>query len=243
MTTLDVTSPATLINGYGDLVKPRGAERPQGVTAEELTSRIDMGTMFLMAYVPYVVAEIAWDYADTCINLAILQRIKATKPLCRRVRELRKDYDRIRAKHIDDAHRATEVDNMIAFQEDYHDYFAKLRWHIGNLVKAQHPDLCTDSMAMISSAYTCAVVLGALFKYVGEMQSRVEVKLGRHIRDIMVFDQHKELARIILQFCGEDSIDGKNALPDELQVHAEVLANYLLQSEMVVHPSDPVEEK
>lgn len=205
-------------------------------TEEEIITKIDRETLFLLAYVPFVIGEVAWDYADSCLDMAKLLRLQAIKKLCRRIRELRDGYNFIRFQHIDRLHRETEQDNMILFQENYKDFFNKLHINIKGQVSIEHPGLNADSHLLITAAYSCAVVLRSLFKYMATMEKRVADLLGIKAMGSLVIKEIRELEKIILQFAGEDSIGNNNQFPDFLNPFVDTLCNYMLQSEMVELP-------
>lgn len=221
---------------------PTQQPKRREISDEEITKKIDKQTLFLFAFVPFVIAEIAWDYADSCIDLAILQRIHETKRLCRRIRELRREYDRMRSKFIDAEHRAIETDNMLAFQDDYKAFFSKLNINIKGRIDIEHPGLCYDSKLLISGAYSYAVVLKAMFKYVNIMEKRIAQLLGVELTGTIIINELRELSEIILQFAGEDSIGNNNKFPAMLQPFADTLTNYLLQSEYIELPCPIVTE-
>lgn len=211
-------------------------KRQRKFTEDEIIQRIDKETLFLLAYVPFVIGEVAWDYADSCMDMAKLLRLHETKRLCRRIRELRNGYDRIRYQHIDSAHRQSEEDNMILFQENYKDFFNKLHINIKGQVSIEHPGLNSESHLLITAAYSCAVVLRSLFKYMDTMEKRVADLLGIEAIGTLVINEIRGLEKIILQFAGEDSIGNNNQFPDFLNPFINTLCNYLLQSEMVELP-------
>ena len=207
------------------------------ISMEEIKQRIDKETLFLFAFVPFVIAEVAWDFADTCIDIAIILRLTPTKKLCRRIRELRKEYDFKRSRFIDNAHRDLETDNMIAFQEDYKEYFSTLVKSINDQVDTQHPGLEYQSRLLISGAYSCAVVLRALFDYASFMERKIADLLGIDSTGSIIIPELRELEKIILQFAGEESINNDNRFPSTLAPFVTTLTDYMKQSEIIDLPS------
>ncbi|MCM1223397.1 MAG: hypothetical protein NC044_05575 [Prevotella sp.] len=216
--------------------KRAAIKKQREVTMEEIKTKIDRETLFLFAYVPFVIAEVAWDYADSCLNMAVLLRQKELKPLCRAIKELRRDYDRLRQRAIDRQHREIENEQMILFQEDYKEFFSKLHLNITSQVSNEHPGLCTDSRMLISAAYSCAVVLRSLFKYAGIMEKRIADILGITAIGSIIVKELRQLDKLILHFAGEDSIGSNNRFPDSLNIFVDTLTNYMLQSEMIELP-------
>lgn len=205
------------------------------ITIEEIKSKIDKETLFLFSFVPFVIAEIAWDYADSCINLAILLRIYETKRLSRRIRELRREYDWKRSR-MDPGSRKIETENMLAFQEDYKEFFSHLHHNIQEQINATYPGQCFDMQLLISGAYSCAVVLRSVFKYVDIMQNKIAALLGITAVGSIIVSELRELEKIIIQFAGEESIGGDNKFPTSLNPYVDTLVNYLLESEIVELP-------
>lgn len=202
---------------------------------EEIKRRIDKETLFLFSFVPFVIAEIAWDYADSCINLAILLRLYETKRLSRRIRELRREYDRKRNR-IGPGNRKIETENMLAFQEDYKVYFSRLHHNIQEQINTTYPGQCYDMQLLISGAYSCAVVLRSVFKYVDIMQNKIAALLGITAVGSIIVSELRELEKIIIQFAGEESIGGNNQFPSTLNPYVDTLVSYLLESEIVELP-------
>ena len=89
----------------------------------KLSQILDSETLMRFAYVPFVVAQLAWDYVDTVVCVSGMLNIKATKKLCRAVRELKREYDLVRSPYVNDAHRHSEEDNMYVFEEGAKDLF------------------------------------------------------------------------------------------------------------------------
>lgn len=207
---------------------------------EEIKQKIDKETLFLFAFVPFVIAEIAWDYADSCIDLCILMRITETKKLCRCVRELRREYDRKRYK-IDQEHRNIETENMLAFQEDYKEFFSHLHHNIQEQINTTYPGQCYEMQLLITGAYSCAVVLRSVFKYVDIMQTKIAALLGITAVGSIIVKELRILEKIIIQFAGEESIGGNNQFPSTLNPFVDTLVEYLLQSEIIELPC-PIEE-
>lgn len=84
---------------------------------QKLSEILDSETLMRFAYVPFVVAQLAWDYADTIVDVASMLKLHPTKKLCRAVRELKRQYDRVRDEFTNHAHRDSEIDNMYVFED------------------------------------------------------------------------------------------------------------------------------
>lgn len=96
---------------------------PQANTEKELSELLDQDTFFRFGYIPFVIAELVWDYADTAIDLAVTMKHSQSKKLCRRIRELRKEYIYFKKKYFDSSHLESEIDNMETFYDELNDFF------------------------------------------------------------------------------------------------------------------------
>lgn len=118
-----------------------------------------------MAYLPFVIAEVVWDYVDTILDLACVMRLQPTKRLCRAMRELRLDYDRSRAPFIDAKSREVETEHMIAFQDEFRAYFNKLWLAVKFNLRQRHGQLEENSEMLVCSVHMAMVCFKALRKF------------------------------------------------------------------------------
>lgn len=176
----------------------RQAERDKRLIHEQLSE----DAVFSLTYVPFVIAEVAWDYIDSILNIAVLMRLRETKPLCRTMKELRKEYDRERFAIINDKWRASETENMIMFQEELaQTYFSPVLKQYREAIEAEHGKIDDNSLMLVLSAYMCDTVLEALQRY-----ERAQSKIVRAIIGYDITIRPKQLdtvKRLVLQFCGD----------------------------------------
>lgn len=68
--------------------------QPRAVQSQprNLSDEIDEDLLFRFGYVPFVIAEVAWDYIDTIFDLAYILKIKETRKVNRALKDLRSDY-------------------------------------------------------------------------------------------------------------------------------------------------------
>lgn len=171
----------------------------------KLSKLLDKDTLFRFAYVPFVIAELVWDYADTIIDLAIMMRLKATKKLCRAIRELRRDYDRVRAPFIDDAHRNSETENMYMFEDGVNDIFKTLLVNIRCDLKGEYPELAPDYLDLLTAVYQCDILLHSLFRYVRMQTEKIEKIVGHRIGRILP-DEMYRLDALVIAFVGDKPV-------------------------------------
>lgn len=111
---------------------------------QKLSEILDSETLMRFAYVPFVVAQLAWDYADTILNETCILRLHQTKKLCRAVRELKRRYDIVRDEFTNHAHRDSEIDNMYVFEDGVGDLFSLYLNNIEIDLNSEYPQLEAD---------------------------------------------------------------------------------------------------
>ena len=74
----------------------------------------------------YMLMNLAWGYIETILDICIQQRIPATKPLVRTIRDIRRRYDQFRHRSIDDRHDRMEAHNAEVFECNFEADFDRL---------------------------------------------------------------------------------------------------------------------
>lgn len=171
----------------------------------KLSKILDKDTLFRFAYVPFVIAELVWDYADTIIGLAIIMRLGETKKLCRAIRELRRDYDRLHARFVDSAHRDSETENMYVFENEVNDIFKTLLVNIRCNLKGEYPELAPDYLDLLTAVYQCDILLHSLFHYVRMQTEKIEKIVGHRIGRILP-DEMYRLDALVIAFVGDKPV-------------------------------------
>lgn len=155
------------------------------VTQQSISEALDEPTLFRVAYIPYVLAEVVWDFADTVLNICATLKIQETKKLSRAVRELRTEYNRYRSKYIDAAHQALEVEHREVFIDantpTLNEFCRQMREHI----TAKYGKVDADYMYMLLGTYEALAVLRALQLYVADCDRTINEAVGYSNRSIM----------------------------------------------------------
>lgn len=198
---------ATLNFGQGYKANCIIFDEPKTQEDEELrlSRLLDKETLFRFAYVPFVIAQLVWDYADTILNMAALLRISETRKLCRAVRELRREYDRIRAPHIDAAHEASEVSNMYVFEDGVADITKQLLLNLRINLRSEYPELEDDYMSYLIAVYQCDITLKSLLLYTRKQTEIIEKKIDRHVGHILPESVY-QLNRLVIEFIGDKPV-------------------------------------
>lgn len=186
---------ATPINDLFGVSSVPGLSKP-------LSAEIDEETHLRYGYVSFVIAEVAWDYVDTVLNMACLLRRRELRRLCRTIKEIREDYLWWRRKFSGQTHLDNEEENMETFQEDLNEFFSSMyRAHTDKL-KNKYPDIYSEYIMMIATAYMSIIVFDALFKYVRYMEGIVINKVRHPIGNILPKHLH-QIAMLMPEFAGD----------------------------------------
>lgn len=167
----------------------------------KLSKILDQDTLFRFAYVPFVIAELVWDYADTILTLSAMMR-NGAKKLCRAVKELRRDYDRVRTPYIDEAHRDSEVENMYVFEDGVKDIYSQMLVNLRCDLKSEYPSLDNDNVDFLTAVYQCDITMQSLLIYTRKQTEKIERIVGHRIGNILP-KQMYQLARLIPEFVGD----------------------------------------
>lgn len=185
-------------------IKQENARREES-EKEALAKQLGDDNLFRFGYVPFVISELAWDYADTVIDLTVIMKLNKVKPLCRAVKNLRADYLRLHNAHIDKQHHESEKRNMIVFEEGVKQIF---NLYIVNLkcdLKSEYPELSSDSIEYLTAIYQCWIVIKSLLLYASRQTEKVAKIVGHPIGDIIPI-QVRKLADLILAFTGDSPV-------------------------------------
>ena len=149
--------------------------------------------------------------ADTILTMAVWLRITETKPLCRAVKELRRDYDRVRAPHIDKAHEDSEIENGYIFEECVKDITNQLLVNLRIDLRSEYPEIEPDDLDFLIAVYQCDITLKALLFYIRKQTDKIAKKIGRSIGNILPEAVYK-LNKLILEFVGDKPVSERFAI-------------------------------
>lgn len=173
-----------------------------------LSEVLDEITMFRYGYVPFVIAELAWDYADTVVNMAMICGHTQTKKLCRAVRELRREYERYHDKVVPSNGKECESDNMILFEDAVEDIFKLYITNVKcDLIREYH-NINDDNLHFLVSIYQCLIVIKSLLRYSADQTKKAEKMAGYHVDDVMPREM-RSLETIISAFVGDMPVSNR----------------------------------
>ena len=166
-------------------VKNHLYEASQMRTMMLVEQKLSREELFRLAYVPFVVAELVWDYADTVVCTSARLGSRATRNLSRMVRRLRERYDHTRYRFIGPAERNREVDNSLIFEETIKNHSDQLLMHIRLAMKNETPNLLPEWRTMFTAVYQCHVLSRALMVYTTDQEAKVSKRIGHHIHRML----------------------------------------------------------
>lgn len=195
-----------------------------------LSQLLPYDTLMRFAYVPFVIARLAWDYIDTITDMAAYLRIAETKPLCRAVKQLKAEYNRIRAPFTDFGHCKSEESNMYVFEENVADTFNLLLVNVGADLQSEYPDLEEDQQMFLKAVYQAHVVLQSIYKYVDIQTAKIAKLLNKRIGDVLP-SELRRVDGLVMAFVGDKPISKE--LEKQLGNYSQILCNRMLDVELV----------
>lgn len=188
----------------------------------KLSEILDSETLMRFAYVPFVVAQLAWDYADTIINVSSILKLDSTKKLCRAVRELKRRYDNVRAEFTNNAHLDSEVENMYVFEDGVSDLFSLYLKNIEFDLNSEYPQLDSEYRSYLLAIYQCHIVLQSIYRYAEMQKVKIEKIVGHRIGDVLPAELRK-LDILVMAFVGDKPVSSK--FDTQQKTYAQCIAN------------------
>ncbi|MCM1219926.1 MAG: hypothetical protein NC548_36095 [Lachnospiraceae bacterium] len=168
----------------------------------ELDKLLSKEDLFRFAYVPFVIAELVWDYADTVMDMAAWLKLRETRHLGRRIKELRREYKRVHDTFIDQEHNESEINNMYVYEDEvkhiFHTYYINLQCDL----RHEYPDLSDDSISYLVAIYQCHVTLQALLLYTKRQEERLAKIVGHPVGHFLPPSVY-ELSKLILEYTSD----------------------------------------
>lgn len=147
----------------------------------------------------HLLGALAWDYADTCCDIAIGLRIQQTKGVSRAIRELKRDYDRFRSGFLSEESLAEEARLGLLFEDVCAAHFSRLNYGIvaDKAVKGLDPEW----MMLVKAVHMGMVVLDAMTLYAAECDGWIR---RQGVRGHSILSDHfRRLAVLVPQFAGD----------------------------------------
>lgn len=181
----------------------------------------------------FTLMNLAWGYIDTVIDLSIAMRITETKRLTRRIRELKREYDRHRFTCIDRSFEQTETERAEQFEEHFDKDFRKL-YHAIDFETAKL-GLDKDWRAIVIAVQQAMTIMDAVKIFSSQCAAKMrDYGLYRVKEHCMILDEFLALYPLVPLFAGDCYIPN---LPAR-KLTAEILVKRVNQLEVVKSDAD-----
>lgn len=169
---------------------------------EAIENTFSRDELFRLAYVPFVIAELVWDYADTVIIMAQKLGNPATRRLSRVIRSARVEYNRLRHQFIDQKQRDREIENGYVFEDATRRITSQMMLNVKLDIHSEYPDLDECSRDLLLAVYQCHITSRALLLYLDRKSAEVAKRIGRKIGK-MLPPPYYEMDKVIPEFIGD----------------------------------------
>lgn len=166
--------------GRTNLFRPRKEFDP-------LEQLLDQDTTFRLGYVPFVIAEVAWDYIDSFCEYAAAARTDRLRHLCRRLRALRHSYQDTRGEFLTAAHMKGEQNNMLAFEDEAGAVLSGYYLALPNSIPADvRAAMTTDAIELLQTAHGCTLIMDALHQYNDLISAEASRRVGHPVGNVVM---------------------------------------------------------
>lgn len=180
---------------YHSIITPPPHERKK--TIEDVPEHLLTEWSFKL----FALMNLAWDYVDTICDLCISMRLSPTKPLVRKVRELKREYDRFRWQVVDRRMEENETSHGLRFEECFKDDFKRL---VNGLeVEVNKLDLTPSHKSLVIAVQQALTLMDAVKIYARWCDSQI-ASMGIWVCDCcMVQTEFMKLCLIMPEFAGD----------------------------------------
>lgn len=175
------------------------AVSPKPIDVKEVFSREEL---FYIAYVPFVIGELVWDYADTVTLLAAELKIDATKPLCRLIKKASKEYHREQRECLKRDYSEMELNNAYVYEDGVAHIVNQFMVNLHHDLKREYPELGSGWVNLITAVYQCWLTYRALKSFMGKQRDKVYNRTGMNMSFILP-KQFFILERLVPAFLGD----------------------------------------
>lgn len=143
---------------------------------EQLMHNFSFEEHVQIAFVPLIIAEVAWMYADKVLKYCADKRIQEVKKLSRTVKELRARYNNELGKDLDKKHMTQIYEKAQEFIEVCAFDFQILYYSTNNVINHQHIQIDYDEMR--TYAYLAMLFCTEVRQHETRMTAMIAKKLG-----------------------------------------------------------------
>lgn len=169
----------------------------------------------------FALMNLAWDYVDTLCDLCIAEKLSETKPLVRRIRELKRDYDKFRWRSMDKDSVNQEEERGLYIEDQLKGDLKKLQYGLENDIAKL--DLTPRSFNLVLATQQALTLMDAVKDYARRCD-KVIASYNVWISDCcLVLPQFLALFNLVPQFAGDCYQSNLNAR----KLSAGIIANKL----------------
>ena len=197
--------------------------KPRFVYVEEV---VDEDTMMEWASSLCTLMNLTWGYVETILDMCVLMKLKETKPLVRKIRELKREYDQFRHTKIDDECERKETETAEAFEDLVQNHLSKL--FNGIDFEMRKIGLKDDWKALAIAVHQAMTLMDVVSLYARRCDAEIR-KRGLEVEDrCMIQKEFLALYPLIPQFAGDCYIKDFPAR----KITANILLNEIVRLEL-----------
>ncbi len=152
----------------------------------------------------YILGALAWDYADTVIDLAATMGLKETAKVARTIRDLRADYDRLRSEDgLDKVHVKREQELAELLETICRPHLDKLCNGLYTEINRKYSP--NEEWCMFIQAIQMALTIIDAMKLLAASTDADIKEHGISVRHSMLPDHFKALSGLLPLFTGDEA--------------------------------------
>lgn len=198
---ISITDMDSLLDNLERQEKER-ADQLERELRERIETMFNREELFRFAYVPFVIAELVWDYADTVIIMAQRLNSPACRRLSRAIRNARAEYNHLRHRYIDAESREREIENGYVFEEGTKRITAQMMLNVRLDIDREYPVLNEESRDLLLAVYQCHITSRALLRYLDRQSAQVSKRVGLPIGK-MLPPSYYVMDKLIPEYIGD----------------------------------------
>lgn len=198
---ISITDMDSLLDNLERQEKER-ADRLERELRERIETMFNREELFRFAYVPFVIAELVWDYADTVIIMAQRLNSPACRRLSRAIRNARAEYNHLRHRYIDAESREREIENGYVFEEATKRITNQMMLNVRIDINREYPALNEESRDLLLAVYQCHITSRALLRYLDRESAKVSKRVG-HTIGKMLPPSYYVMDKLIPEYIGD----------------------------------------
>ena len=190
------------------------------VANEKINRSISEQERTKIAYIPFAIAELVWDYADTIIICS--KHNKEIAQLSRTIRYLRRAYLKALPRMIRaDLESGEVLDNAYIFEEALSEQWSKMLTALLADLQTQYPDLNEESMQVLSAAYQAIILARALSRFIQKKSHKLTKTAGWEVNVANLLPrQYRAMTSLLELYIGDRPASSRFPIADWVAVFA-----------------------